>query len=125
MTNDIYCHGARMVLLGAAECGKTTLQRALRTGPSAPSNIYAPTNVMECQLMPVGDGPKQVHLAIWDLAGGPGYADSLQQYLVDGSLYLLCVPCLDVEKLQAGYDVRRPLPPRLRLTAPNAVVCPC
>ena len=125
MTGQMAFHAARIVLLGDAECGKTTLQRAMRVGTLGISRDYEPTMMMEMQYLPIGDGAKQKMLTIWDLAGGDNYAAGQQQYIVDGSIYLLCVPCLDVKELNDGWAqyVGRFLD-ALELSAPSAIVLP-
>ena len=60
---------------------------------------------------------------MWDLAGQAQYAAGLQPYIVPGSLYLLTVPALDVESLNADYaNVLGRWLDYLQTGAPDAVV---
>ena len=69
-------------------------QRALRIGSLAPTRDYDATVYMDMQYLAIGDGAKQKMVTIWDFSGAPAYMAGLQQFVVDGSVYLLCVPCL-------------------------------
>ena len=126
MTNDIQAHGARMFMLGHTSSGKTVLQKAMRMGASAVSNVVESTAFMDVQMCPIGVDMKQVMVSIWDTSGNPGYASAQQPYITDGSLYLLCVPAsVSVETLAASYElyVGRFIK-MLQFGAPNAIVLP-
>jgi len=118
-------NGARLVLLGHGEAGKTSLQRGLRAGAPRPAAIDERTIQLDIYSLIMGEGTKQVVLSMWDLAGQAQYAAALQPYIVDGSLYLLTVPALDIATLTAGFAdyVGRWLE-YLQAGAPDAIVLP-
>ena len=97
-------NGARLVLLGHGEAGKTSLQRGLRAGMPRPAAIDERTIQLDIYSLIMGEGTKQVVVSMWDLAGQAQYAAALQPYIVDGSLYLLTVPALDIATLTANYS---------------------
>ena len=118
-------NGARLVLLGHGEAGKTSLQRGLRAGAPRPAAIDDRTIQLDIYSLVMGEGTKQVVLSMWDLAGQQQYAAALQPYIVDGSLYLLTVPALDIATLTSGFAdyVGRWLE-YLQAGAPDAIVLP-
>ncbi|KOO22124.1 leucine rich repeat -containing protein, partial [Chrysochromulina tobinii] len=115
--------GARLVLLGHGEAGKTSLQRGLRYGAPHPADKDERTVQLDISTLVLGEGESQVILSAWDLGGQVHYAALLQPYIVTGSLYLLLVPCFDVAELEARYDelLGRWLD-YLQVGAPEAVV---
>ena len=123
MTSQLGFHGSRPSL-GHRDAGKTSLQRALRLGPSAKDASQESTPVMECQTMLLGEGFKQKSVAVWDV-GGDQYMPALQPYIVEGSIYLLVVPAMDTLQLNVQYlnFVGRWLD-MLEIGAPNAIVVP-
>ena len=125
MTSQLGFHGSRLLLLGHRDAGKTSLQRALRLGPSAKDASQESTPVMECQTMLLGEGFKQKSVAVWDVGGDPKYMPALQPYIVEGSIYLLVVPAMDTLQLNVQYlnFVGRWLD-MLEIGAPNAIVVP-
>ena len=124
-TNSLGFHAARLILLGHTDTGKTTLQRALRVGTAPPTRDYEPTMYLDTQYMVVGEAAKQKKVSMWDLSGSPSHMASMQQYIVDGSVYLLCVPALEVLMLNAQYaDYVGRFLDQLELSAPRALVLP-
>ena len=120
-------NGARLVLLGHGEAGKTSLQRGLRARAPRPSAVDDRTIQLDIYSLVLGEmgTPRQVVLSMWDLAGQPQYAAGLQPYIVDGSLYLLTVPALDVHSLNASHsDYLGRWLNYLEVGAPNAIVLP-
>ena len=83
MTGEIASHGARIFLLGNTECGKTTMQRAIRYGAKAPSNVLEPTAQMDIEGFTIGDGVRQVLFSVWDLAGGPDHVTEVARNFVE------------------------------------------
>ena len=127
-------NAARLVLLGHGESGKTSLQRGLRAGTANPASFDERTIQLDIYSLllerPVpegtpGGGTEQITVSMWDLAGQPQYAAGLQPYIVDGSLYLLTVPALDVHSLNASHsDYLGRWLNYLEVGAPNAIVLP-
>ena len=117
--------GARLVLLGHGEAGKTSLQRGLRYGAPHPAAKDERTVQLDISTLPLGEGANQVLMSMWDLGGQEHYASLLQPYIVTGSLYLLLVPHMEIKELEAGYNlyVGRWLD-YLQTRAPGAVVQP-
>ena len=95
---------ARLVLLGHGESGKTSLQRGLRYGAPRPAEKDERTVQLDISALVLGEGASQVLVSMWDLGGQLHYASLLQPYLVSGSLYLLLVPALEVNELDARHD---------------------
>ena len=83
----------RMVFVGAATCGKTSLLRGLRAGKAAPTQGEdAPTNVLEVSSLAVGSGEEACEISCWDLGGEAAYAPCQLGLLRSaGSLYVLVV----------------------------------
>ena len=96
--------GARLVLLGHGEAGKTSLQRGLRYGAPRPAEKDERTVQLDISTLVLGEGASQVILSMWDLGGQTHYASLLQPYIATGSLYLLLVPYLEVSELEARYE---------------------
>ena len=125
MTGDRSFQAARVILLGHVGCGKTTMQREMRLGSQPIVSGHEPTMQMEMQYMVLGEGAKQKNITIWDFSGGTAYAAGQQQYIVDGSIYLLCVPCIETMLLNAQYkDYVGRFLDYLELNAPSAIVLP-
>ena len=95
--------GARLVLLGHGEAGKTSLQRGLRYGAPRPANKDERTVQLDIASLLLGESGNQVLLSMWDLGGQMEYASLLQPYMVTGSLYLLLVPLDSVVDLEEKY----------------------
>ena len=117
--------GVRAMFIGHAESGKTTLHRAMRSGTIPPTREYRPTPYIETATMMVGEQSQPITVTVWDLAGQPEYAAGQVPYMIDGSIYVLVVPALDVAKLRDNFAkyVGRFLD-MLQLSAPMAVVLP-
>ena len=93
---------------GGAECG--TIGARIRAagsacivGCTASAAIDERTIQLDIYSLIMGEGTQQVVISMWDLAGQAQYAAALQPYIVDGSLYLLTVPALDIPALNAEY----------------------
>ena len=65
----------RIVFVGGATCGKTSLVRGLRAGKAAPTaGEDAPTNVLEVSSLSVGSDEELCEVSCWDLGGEIAYA---------------------------------------------------
>lgn len=126
LVNEMFSYGARLVMLGHTGCGKTSLQRSLRAGSTSDlAGHHESTSHVDIHSVAFGEGAKQVSLSIWDLAGHVDYAPTIQPAIVEGALYVLAVPCLDVHTLQSTYaDLVGRWLDYLATNAPNAVVLP-
>ena len=51
----------------------------------------------------LGEGATQGMLSVWDMPGGAAYMPMCQPYMVDGSMYALVVPALDLPVLKTMY----------------------
>ena len=128
-SGDLRTWAARLVLLGNADSGKTSLQRGLRRHLAGTkllkTNVYEPTNHLQVESLPLGEGAKQVQLSIWDLTGHKDQASAVQQYIKEGSIYVLCVPAASLNVLNNATNdwVARWLS-YLSLKAPKAIVIP-
>ncbi|CAM9435452.1 unnamed protein product, partial [Laminaria digitata] len=79
----------KMVLVGLAEAGKTTVVRNI-TGKSPPESSDRTVGIeITKSWKPVGGGSLEV--SIWDFAGQADYYASHQIFLTKGSLFLLVV----------------------------------
>ena len=74
MTSQLAFNGLRVFFLGHAECGKTTLQKALRVGTEPKSAAYERTLFCETHYMTLKDDAKQKIVSIWDVGGAPSTA---------------------------------------------------
>jgi len=128
MTGEICAHGARLIVVGGAKAGKTTLERALRGNLFPPTLAYEPTNDVDINCMVIGgeaNPAKQVWLTTWDLSGELTFDGRLQPLYVEGSIYALVVPALEVSLLNAQYQtyVGRWLT-EIQMGAPTAIILP-
>ncbi|CAM9751787.1 unnamed protein product, partial [Laminaria digitata] len=77
----------KMVLVGLAGAGKTTVVRHI-TGQSPPESSTVGIEITECRKP---DGFGSLEVSIWDFAGQADYYASHQIFLTKGSLFLLVV----------------------------------
>ncbi|CAN0179506.1 unnamed protein product [Scytosiphon promiscuus] len=94
----------KMVLVGLAEAGKTTIVRHL-TGGSVPRPVDRTVGIeITPDWKPFGSAPLQV--SIWDFAGQADYYSSHQLFLTKGALFLLVVNlrAFFEEMLESGVD---------------------
>ena len=94
----------KMVLVGLAEAGKTTVVRNI-TGRPIPKNFERTVGIEITEgWKPIGGGPLEI--SIWDFAGQADYFASHQIFLTKGSLFLLVVD-LQALFLEATGGVRK------------------
>ncbi|CAM9585483.1 unnamed protein product [Scytosiphon promiscuus] len=94
----------KLVLVGLAEAGKTTIVRRL-TGEPVPKPADRTVGIeITPDWKPCGSVPLQV--SIWDFAGQADYYSSHQLFLTKGALYLLVVDlrAFSKEMLESGVD---------------------
>lgn len=93
----------KMVLVGLAEAGKTTVVRHF-TGGSVPKQFDRTVGIeITPDWRPLDEGPLQV--SIWDFAGQADYYSSHQLFLTKGALFLLVVDLHAFSKeVQSGVD---------------------
>ena len=96
MTAQMKFHGARVMLLGHAEVGKTCLARGLAQIERLQPHGYVPSDHIGMSSIALGEGMMQMALSVWDLPGRAECAAMLQPFFADGSLYALVLPALDV-----------------------------
>ena len=117
---------ARLVFVGDAEAGKTTIQQGLRFGHSRQAYADQRTIALDVHAMTIGKTRQQVHLSLWDMAGQVEYAPVLQVYLRPGSLYLLAISAVAVKaELDGGLAYERILGrwlENLQVSAPRSWV---
>ena len=118
-------YGTRLVLLGKTDTGKTSLVSGLRTGTAEPARHSDATALADIHSITMGEGSKQIWLSIWDLAGRSEYAAMIQPFLVEGAIFILAVPALDVSVLSEQYTayVGQWLQ-YLQVNVPTAIVLP-
>jgi len=126
---DIKSHAARVVLLGHTDSGKTCMQKALRAHvanvPLKATIGFEPTNHVDIESVALGEGTDQVLLSIWDLSGHREAASGIQQYITDGSFFMLVVPATDMAMLKNNsHDYVGRWLSYLQLKAPTAIVIP-
>ena len=124
--SQLLSHGCRLMLLGSARAGKSTLLQAMQVGTSAKTHGYEPTAQLDCsQTLVIGSDVKQKIVSVWDFGGGVEHAAATMHYIVDGSLYVLAVPCEKMHVLRAStHDYVDRWLDYLDLYAPSAIVIP-
>lgn len=93
----------KMVLVGLAEAGKTTIVRHFTGGPVPERPDRTVGIEITPDWRPLNEGPLQV--SIWDFAGQADYYSSHQLFLTKGALFLLVVDLRAFsEEVQSGVD---------------------
>lgn len=100
VANQLFFHGARMMLFGYPSAGKTTLLRAMQLGAAPKTHAYEPTMQVDMQTLVLGNDAKQVILNVWDFAGGTEYAAGTAHFVVSGLIYMLAVPAESIKALE-------------------------
>ena len=125
MVGDVVSYGARLVFLGGENGGKTSLQQGLRAGKADPARHGESTIHFDVHEWMLGEGAKQMHLSVYDLASYRLSQPNIASCVTEGTLIMLTVPALDVAVLTANYDDYLGRWLRcLQINAPNAVVMP-